>query len=61
MPDISMCLNSECSLKQNCYRYRAVPGFNQSYTMFIPVNRLKTGESCDYFYKIETYHQTKDV
>jgi hypothetical protein len=25
MPDISMCTNEECPLKESCYRYNATP------------------------------------
>lgn len=32
MADITMCQNKECKLKDNCYRYQAVPSrFWQSY------------------------------
>ena len=35
MPDITMCLNNECSKNNNCYRYTAIPKKqNQSYTRF---------------------------
>ena len=35
MPDISMCINEYCPIKQKCYRYRAIPKeFYQSYTDF---------------------------
>lgn len=35
MPDISMCANKECELKETCYRYRAIPSrYLQSYADF---------------------------
>lgn len=35
MPDISMCLNKSCSVKDNCYRFRSVANeINQSYSDF---------------------------
>lgn len=35
MPDITMCLNSECPVREFCYRYCAIPkDFRQSYHMF---------------------------
>jgi len=35
MPDISMCLNKRCKLKQTCKRYMSAPSpFMQTYTAF---------------------------
>ena len=35
MPDITMCTNSECPIREFCYRYRAIPSdFRQSYCDF---------------------------
>jgi hypothetical protein len=34
MPDITMCTNGECSLKDSCYRFRAIPSPFQSYSHF---------------------------
>lgn len=34
MPDISLCTNSTCTLRDLCYRYRAIPSGAQSYTHF---------------------------
>ena len=35
MPDISMCSNDECPLKNSCYRFMATPSeYMQSYTKF---------------------------
>lgn len=31
MPDIAMCKNEECNIKENCYRYKAIPSCMQSY------------------------------
>lgn len=36
MPDISMCNNKECKVKENCYRYMAEPDEIQSYCEFKP-------------------------
>lgn len=49
MPDISMCKNNECPLKQKCYRYRAVPNHLQTYASFKPNDK----GICEYFWKIE--------
>jgi hypothetical protein len=35
MPDISMCSNDTCPLKDNCYRHTATPNeYRQSYAKF---------------------------
>ena len=33
MPDISMCQDHNCPLKEKCYRYRAIPSQWQSYSI----------------------------
>lgn len=48
MPDISMCKNKECTLKERCYRYRAVPSNIQSYTYFVFENGF-----CKYFMEVK--------
>ncbi len=48
MPDISLCQNYSCPLKEKCYRFTAKPSeFRQSYGMF----EYEDG-NCDYFMKI---------
>jgi hypothetical protein len=42
MPDITMCKNKECSLRDKCYRFMSKPSMYQSYADF------KHG-SCEYF------------
>lgn len=37
MPDISMCMNSKCVRREECYRYRAIPFKIQSYSNFRPI------------------------
>jgi len=55
MPDISMCNNSNCKLKEDCYRFTATPSHHrQSYARFEPVK----GE-CDHFW--ENDNKTKDI
>ena len=34
MPDITLCENEDCPIKENCYRYLAVGGLFQSYANF---------------------------
>ena len=50
MPDISMCTNGECPLKQKCFRYTAKPiEHRQSYSMFKPT--VVDGEiTCEWFW-----------
>lgn len=49
MADISMCLNENCKIKSDCYRYTAKPNpWRQSYSKF----DSKNGEKCVHFIKI---------
>lgn len=34
MPDIAMCCNDMCPLRNDCYRYKATPSEMQSYAFF---------------------------
>lgn len=45
IPDITMCRNEECSKKEKCYRYTAIPSRIQSF--FSPYPDEK---GCEYFY-----------
>lgn len=49
MSDITKCVNNECPLKENCYRYKAVPDTIQSYADF----QFNDDGSCDYFYDMQ--------
>ncbi len=50
MPDIAMCKGEGCPLKQQCYRYRAIPSdWRQSYFAEVPYIEGK----CEYFRQIE--------
>lgn len=46
MPDISMCQEEQCELKNNCYRFLAKPSYYQSY--FKPP---KIGKKCEFYWK----------
>ena len=46
MPDITMCLNVDCKMKDKCYRYKAIPDILQSYAKYEPNNG-----KCDNFVK----------
>ena len=53
MSDITMCLNKECSLKDNCYRFNAKPNpYRQSYGSFKPV-----GDKCDGLWRVVKCHK----
>lgn len=52
MPDITMCEGQteliECSLKENCYRYKAIPNeWRQAYFYGIPVYTVEGKQFCD--------------
>lgn len=58
MPDISLCNNYKCPLRDKCYRYRAVPDkYWQSFANFTPITfpfGPGTVTKCDVFWDIET-------
>ena len=57
MPDISMCSNQFCPLKEKCYRFNAKPNeFRQSYGMF----EFKDGV-CDYFWDINPIKKSNEI
>lgn len=57
MPDISLCRNEFCPLRNNCYRATAVPSeYMQSYAVF----ELKEDGSCDYIIKIKSKENWKE-
>ena len=51
MPDISKCEGKDCPIKENCYRFKAIPNpLWQSYSNFI-YDKVK--EKCEYFWEIK--------
>lgn len=55
MPDISMCESKDCTIKEECYRYKAIPNeFRQDYAEF---KQDKDG-SCEYF--MEIWNKSKE-
>jgi hypothetical protein len=55
MPDISMCQNQLCPLRETCYRFTATPDTPyQCYAVFKPD---ENGE-CDYYWPDEKIKQT---
>lgn len=60
MPDITMCLGSNCPHKEKCYRYRAKPSDYQSYFMKPPIKEGK----CEYYWGENAqgiYNQLKEI
>lgn len=56
MPDISMCRNEECPLKEKCYRYTAEPSpFRQAYAEF----KVNEEGGCDYYWDNTEYESSK--
>lgn len=50
MPDISMCKNSKCELKEECYRYKAEPNCHrQAYAFFEPKKDERGAADCENF------------
>ncbi len=53
MPDISMCFGRGCTVKEKCYRYRAVSdGEFQTYGNFDKAP-VETEADCQYFWPLE--------
>ncbi len=59
MPDIAMCTNEGCPLKQKCFRYTAKPSeHRQSYSMFEPT--IEGGKIlCEWFWNDKNMKQPK--
>lgn len=56
MPDITMCRNEDCPLKERCYRFKAKPSpYGQSYTNFkfetSPESPVEA--TCHWFWRLE--------
>ena len=48
MPDISMCMNKECPLREGCYRATAEPDeYWQTYSSF---EYISAEEKCDHYW-----------
>ena len=58
MPDISLCQNEACPLKETCYRYTATPNKKlQAYGWFKPDEEGK----CDHYLNYNEYKDEKRV
>ena len=52
MPDITMCVNKECPVRERCYRAMAIPSDWQSMACF----KYEVGKTyCDHFVPAESY------
>lgn len=50
MPDISMCNNEKCIMKELCFRFTATPSeFSQSYDSFVPKDNSELDFECESF------------
>lgn len=60
MPDISMCKNSICPLKEQCYRFKAKPSdLNQAYMQFVFFVDHEGKVSCEDFRQISSEGSVK--
>ena len=50
MPDISMCGNTECTLRLKCYRAQATP--DEQWQFYSSFSQDDEG-NCDYFWEVE--------
>lgn len=61
MPDITMCNGDDCTKREACYRYTAMPHERQSYFVDPPFVFVADGIKCDHFWpeknKIEELEQ----
>ena len=48
MPDIAMCEDQDCTLKETCYRFKAIPSYYQSYADF----KQEEDGTCEYHMQI---------
>ncbi len=54
MADISMCFGRGCTVKQSCYRFRALSdGDNQTFANF-DRSPIQESSDCGYFWPIES-------
>lgn len=56
MADITMCSGHECPMKENCYRFMAIPNINRQSYFFSPP--IKSDGSCDSFGQDDTKYET---
>lgn len=58
MPDISLCRNTTCPLREKCYRATAIPNeYGQSYTIF----NLNEDGTCNWFLENKGYEKDEEI
>jgi hypothetical protein len=60
MPDITMCMGTNCPYKEGCYRFTAKPGDYQSYFMTPPF----TKDGCEMYWgdaQSQIWNQLQDI
>lgn len=55
MPDITMCPGTNCPMKKDCYRYKAIPSENQDHFFSAP----NDGGKCTFFWKLKPEYKTR--
>lgn len=55
MPDITMCDNRDCSIRNRCYRAMANPSDYQSWAIFEPHE-----EGCEHYIELVAHHRKAD-
>ena len=50
MPDITMCINKYCGIRETCYRHTAKPSNRQSVAHFQPYITADTRIRCEQYY-----------
>lgn len=48
MPDITACLNRQCTIRQTCFRYRCIHSEQQSVTIF----KVQSERDCQHYWPI---------
>jgi len=51
MPDIAMCMQNKCKVRDKCYRFNASPDYMQTYVV-ISEEEL-TDKGCEMFFKLK--------
>ena len=53
MPDITMCRDNDCPMKDTCYRFQATPRPNGNQSYFYV--GLRDGEKCQYYWEMKEH------
>lgn len=58
MPDITLCKDKSCTLREQCYRFTAEPSDNQYYYQYSPYDS-ESGD-CEFYFNNKPYEKTTD-